>query len=173
MITLNEVASWLDGLDISYSQKEDRIIFGVSDEGNRAGIFVRAKDDGRIFELQMEPLDDNGDALDPDKDHQHLGVLLPQLLYYNYETKFGTWEFDPSDGDIRFAIEIPLEDAKMTETQFKRIMSMVSTNLDNVGKIKEILATGKVAASDDESMDELFEIFKEYLHEKSAIQDGI
>jgi hypothetical protein len=131
--------------------------------------------------LQAEPLDDNKKPLDVAKDHKYLCVLLPQLLYYNYMTKFGTWEYDPSDGDLRFAIEIPLEDATMTEGQFRRIMSMMETSLEQVANIKHILKTGQIP--EDEIAKEfeatLMGAFAKFLEEQkksggsSGSSDGI
>lgn len=46
------------------------------------------------------------------------------LLNHNSETKFGTWEVDAEDGQIKHTVEIPLEDNTLTEKQFKRIIGL-------------------------------------------------
>ena len=79
--------------------------------------------------------------------------LFSHLLFLNYKTKFGTWEFDPSDGDIRLAVEIPLEDALMTEKQFLRIKDFMVQNGDtHADEILHILKTGE-APEDDSKAD--------------------
>ena len=127
----------------------------------------------------MEPLkDDKSGMFDVSMDHEHIQLLLPQLLYANYQTKFGTWEYDPSDGDIRFAIEIPLEDAHMTQKQFRRIMSGVSTALKAQKKFKTIIKTGEVPEDDSdeaaEMLKKLMAMLKESKTGKSSDdEDGI
>lgn len=149
-VSLDEISKWLDGKNIKYDLNEERIRIVVEASEGKQVYFIRAREDGDIFEMQMQLLDDNLDYIDI-KDHQHAGLILQHLLYLNYKTKFGTWEFDPSDGDIRLAIEIPLEDAKMTENQFNRVMGyMISDASDHVEEIKEIMETGKIPVEEEE-----------------------
>lgn len=155
--TLEQIGEYLKELEFNFEHdtERDAIVTGAGKDGQSAMIFIRAKEDGEMFSLQMEPLnDDKSGPFDIPMDHEHIQLLLPQLLYANFQSKFGTWEYDPSDGDIRFAIEIPLEDAKMTENQFKRIMSMVFTALDEQKKFKTIINTGEVP-EDDADEDQL------------------
>lgn len=168
-VTLEQIAGYLSemGMEFDYDRENEVITSGAGDGSNAGAIFIRTKENGDIFTLQLEPLDDNHDSLDPASTHEHIGVLLPQLLYFNYNTKFGTWEYDPSDGDLRFSVEIPLEDALMTEKQFQRIISMLGTSLDHIGKIKHILKTGEAPENDiSGGMAELMEQFGEFLKEQ-------
>lgn len=174
-VQLNKISEWLKKSGIQLLKDDNEVIaFIAGSRENRMSYFIRARDGGKIFNMQMQLLDDSLDTMNV-KDHRYLNVLLPQLLSYNYETKFGTWEFDPSDGDIRLAVEIPLEDAVMTEKQLERIMSMMlGTSEEYVTKIKSILATGEVPL--DDGADELISAFTKFLASKSSSSsssDGI
>lgn len=112
------------------------------------------------------------------KDHEHSGIVLPHLLYLNYKTKFGTWEYDPIDGEIRLAVEIPLEDALMTESQFKRIFEFVVTNVDTYyNEINKILETGELPKDDNDIEDLLMQMLLKVIKDKktdsSNDEDGI
>mgnify|MGYP002642063193 CR=1 FL=1 len=96
------------------------------------------------------------------KDHKYAGQVLSHLLFLNYKTKFGTWEFDPSDGDIRLAVEIPLEDALMTEKQFLRIKDFMVQNGDtHADEILHILKTGE--APEDNSKADMVAMLEKML----------
>ena len=145
-VTLEQIAEYLTNADLKYKHDEEKkIIFLMSgDDNSTYSHFIRAKDDGNIFEWQMQILDDTMGQLNI-KDHKYAGEVLSHLLFLNYKTKFGTWEFDPKEGDIRLAVEIPLEDALMTENQFKRIMSLMLGDADkHANEILYILKTGEI-----------------------------
>ena len=179
--TLKQISGYLKNMGIKLSHEDDeKIVFAATSGENNLAYYLRAKENGDIFDMQMQILNDDMSHLQV-KDHKHLNVLLPQLLYFNYGTKFGSWEYDPSDGDIRLVVEIPLEDAKMTEKQFTRIMSMMAGTSDEyVGKIKNILKTGKVPQSEPgepedmrELLSSLFPSFEELFEESVKEQSGI
>ena len=145
-VQLEEIAGFLDNAELKYKHDEEKelILLISSDEDSTYSHFIRAKEDGDIFEWQMQILDDNMEALDI-KDHKYVGKVLSHLLFLNYKTKFGTWEFNPNNGDIRLTVEIPLEDALMTEKQFKRIMSLMFSDADeHADQISHILKTGEI-----------------------------
>jgi len=149
--TLIQIKEYLDELDMNFSYEEDKIVFGMGSNGQHSAIFIRAKENGEIFDLQMEPLNDDGSPFDFYENTPHLSTALVHMLYMNYTAKFGSWEYDPSDGDIRFTIEIPLEDAVMTKKQFKRILSMADTQISDISQLKAILETGQVPKDDNDS----------------------
>jgi hypothetical protein len=152
-VTLEQIIGYLENMDFKYdySKEKERILLISGDEDSTYTHFIRAKEDGDIFEWQMQILDENKDNL-MIKDHKYIGTVLAHLLFLNYRTKFGTWEFDPSDGDIRLAVEIPLEDALMTEKQFKRVMSLMLRDADkHADEILHILNTGEIPKDDSEA----------------------
>jgi len=167
-VTLEEIGKFLDNLEITYQKEEDVIMFGISNDDEHAMVFVRAKEDGELFDLQMEPLDENHEAFDLPKESKHMQKILAHMLYMNYKAKFGSWEYDPSDGDIRFSIEIPLEDATMTQNQLTRIISMLNTQTGQIKQIKTLLETGELPEddSDDKTMKELLEMLLSGMEEE-------
>jgi len=152
-VKLEEIMEYLKNADFKHHHDKENevVVLMTGDEDSTYAHFIRANDDGRIFEWQMEILDENRKRLNI-KNHKYAGQVLSHLLFLNYKTKFGTWEYDPSDGDVRLAVEIPLEDALMTEDQFNRIKDFMVHNGDtHADEILQILQTGEVPK--DESAD--------------------
>jgi len=141
---LVQIEKWLGEMNISYSQEsvDDTFVnFDIENEFDEGFfVYIRSVDNGEIFQLQAEPKR----GLDVKPIHEFAGIMIPQLLQYNYNLKFGTWEYDKERGDLRFAVEIPLADAQMTLGQFKKIVEELRRNLGLVGKIRNILTQGKV-----------------------------
>lgn len=150
-VTLEEITGFLDSLELKYEYDKDKeqILLINGDEDSTYVHFIRAQEDGDIFKWQMQILDENKDSLTV-KEHENLDKLLTHMLYLNYNTKFGTWEYDPSDGDIRLAVEIPLEDATMTKKQFTRVASLMLKDADkHVDELLQVLKTGEFPQQDD------------------------
>ena len=154
-VTLKQLIGYLENAEMKYDYNEgeenERILLVSGDENSTYAHFIRAKEDGDIFEWNMQILDANKDNLHI-KDHKYAAKVLSHILYLNYQTKFGTWEYDPSDGDIRLAVEIPLEDAQMTEKQFNRISGlMLRDGSSHADQIMHILNTGEIPEDDREA----------------------
>ncbi|MDO9304427.1 MAG: hypothetical protein Q7T77_03810 [Sulfuricurvum sp.] len=150
-VTLKEISGWLDIEEINHELSDEKIIFGAGDGDNTQAYFIKTKENGDIFDVTMQIVDENQHFVSL-KDKEHAGKVLEFILLKNYETKFGTWEYDPADGDVRLSVEIPLEDALMTQKQFNRIIKMMITDGTNTSaKIKHILKTGEIPADDTEA----------------------
>lgn len=160
-VTLKEISEWLDIEEIKHEMNDERIAFLAGDEDNTQAYFIKAKENGDLFDATMQIVDENQKSLSL-KEQEHAGKVLEFILLKNYETKFGTWEYDPADGDVRLTVEIPLEDALMTQKQFSRIVQMMITSGTKTSvQIKEILKTGEIPADDTEA--EMLEMFKKML----------
>ena len=160
-ITLEEIAKYLEAEEFKYELNTERevLLAGIGNEGQSASLFIRMKERGEMFSLDMEPLkDDLSGHFDIPVEHPHLLVLLQQLLYANYETKFGAWEYDPKDGDLKFTIEFPVEDGTITAKQFHRILGGAFTALDSQAKFKKILETGEVPKEESRGAKALAEL---------------
>lgn len=181
-VTLEQIVGYLKNADFKHHHdiENEVVVLITGDEDSTYAHFIRARDDGKIFEWQMEIIDENKKPLKI-KGHKYISQVLSHLLFLNYETKFGTWEYNPQDGGIHLTVEIPLEDALMTEKQFNRIKGyMVNDGDDHVDEILHILETGEVPK--DETADiiaqlearlaELEAKKKEFLGEDSD-EDGI
>ncbi len=146
-ITLGQIAEFLEKREMRFERDDEKdfVTTGIGDAENSAILFIRARDDGANFNLQMEPIKkDKSGMLDVDNDHPHLHKLLMFLLLKNYQMKYGNWEYDYNDGDLRFAVEIPIEDGDMTYSQFERVISVCFTALDDIKNIQYILDNGEI-----------------------------
>lgn len=176
-VTLETIATMLEEKEVKFHHDSEKevIVFAAGDEDTTQSHFIRTREDGEMFQWQMQLLDDNKDTITI-KDHAHAPVALSHMLGMNYNTKFGTWEYDLTDGDIRLAVEIPLEDALMTEKQFSRIFGyMIDNGQKGADAIRHILETGKIPEdnSDAEMLAKL-EALMELLQKGSASsEDGI
>lgn len=151
-VTLTEISGWIDQLELKYDLKDDKIVFFSGEESSANMHVIKAKEEGCIFEWSMGIVNDEKDGIFNVKEHEHLSTLLTYLLQVNYQTKFGTWEYDPTDGEISLKVEIPLEDAKMTFNQFKRICSLTMDTEEYTQNIKKILETGEMPESQEDEM---------------------
>lgn len=177
-VTLDEIDGWLNELGIKYSKEEDSMVLASSNESTTTLHRIRASDEGRTFEWTMGIVDDEKKGQYKLKEHKHLQTVLAYLLQVNLNTKFGTWEYNPSDGAIEFSVEIPLEDATMTFEQFKRICGVAMDNFEYIEGIKKILETGSFPEdSEDEIMQLLSDLLVLAKSEKAgleaATEDGI
>ena len=175
-VTLEQIGTLLEADEINFHHNKEKefILFMTGNEKTSQSHFIRAKENGDIFEWQMQILDDNKDMV-MIKDHQHAPLALSHMLSMNYSTKFGTWEYDPSDGDMRLAVEIPLEDALMTDKQFARISGFMVTNgQDGADAIRHILKTGEAPQDDSKAeMVAKIEAMLAQLKGDSSSDDGI
>jgi len=175
-VTLEEIAGWLEKQEFKHKVEDEKIILMTGNEDHTNIHVIKAKDDGRIFEWKMNIVDEEKKEQFKVKEHKYLPKLLSYLLQINYQTKFGTWEFDPKDGEIAFNVEIPLEDAVMTFEQFKRICSLTMDTSEYTDNIRLILETGEPKEDNSEAelmarLEQLLAAVQEDLAEKTAEDD--
>jgi len=158
-MTLNEVSTILTELDFEHKLMEEKgVIISAGGNGkDRLAYFIRCGDGGDTFSMDAQLLDDETNSITV-KDNEHMRTLMAYLLLRNYQTKLGTWELDPEDGDIKFTVEIPLEDNKLTKKQLKRIISIMNSTSDEARDIKSIVATGKLPLDEDAAAKKIAEL---------------
>jgi len=169
-VELQTLSNWLNNMEIKHHMdtKDSKIFSGGNNDGNKIIVKIKLTENGEMFQIYSNlVIDDDLNELKI-KDHEHAGLVLQQMLKINYEEKFGTWEFDPTDGEVRFAVEIPLEDAVMTENQFQRIFKHVFNSADNFGILTKILETGELPADEEDSITDLLEAMLLSLKQKKA-----
>jgi len=152
-VNLEQVGKWLElaGIIFKHSREDEVIGFFSGDDEKTQAHNIRAREEGCIFEWTMKLFDTENGVIYI-KNHKYLSTVLSHMLYMNYQTKFGTWEYDPNDGDIQLSVEIPLEDALMTEKQFMRIVGfMIKYGQNGADAIRHILLTGKVKEDDSDA----------------------
>ncbi len=144
-MTIQEISKILDEVNFGHKldEEDNMIISGGGTDENTLAFFINLLDDGETFQMDGRLLDDNKEMIKA-KDHKYVAVLMVYLLQRNYETKFGTWEFNPEDGTVRVMVEIPLADNILTAAQLKRITEMMVSCSQEQGHIKHILATGEL-----------------------------
>lgn len=178
-VTLIEIKGWLDNLEINYqeSQKDESVmLFGFQGKNeSKCMVKVELEEDGELLQVYCNLIIDEDQNRLKIKDHEHKALVLQHILTINYNEKFGAWEFDPTDGEIRFAIEIPLEDAKMTEKQFKRIFGHITSSDERFLEILKIMETGELPEGNN--TDDLFaslmaEMLAEKLHKDLDAHGG-
>ena len=150
-VTLDEISTWLDLLETKHSVQEEKnkIFFGFTYEDFKTAHFVKADEDGELFSWTVK-IDLGGDDFLRLNNQEHKALAFVYMLDLNYGTKFGTWEYYPKTGSLRIRIEIPLEDAKMTEKQFKRIYGYVENNVaDGIRGLIKVLETGELPVEND------------------------
>lgn len=77
-------------------------------------------------------------------DHFYKGVLLQTMAHIQYQVKMLRLEYDPMDREVRASIELPVEDAPLTERQFNRCLESLVQLVDQeaMPRLQAVLATG-------------------------------
>jgi hypothetical protein len=157
-MSLKEVSTALNNIGWKHRlDEEDNVI--VSMGGNATSdlmYFTRMRENGEMFDMAGRIVNDEGQITA--KGSPHTTPLMAYLLLRNYETKFGTWEFDNEDGTISFAVEIPLEDNKLTEKQLKRITKLMNSAGEEADNIKHILEHGSLPLDGDDAAKKIAEL---------------
>lgn len=148
-ITLEYIQEFLQEMDYEFSIKEEdglipkSIVTVVNYEDEKAEMSMMVLDDGRVFRLQLEPFAENEKKeFSVPFTHKNIKAFMAQLLYSNFKNKFGSWEYKSTTGNVRFTVEIPLEDSEITKNQFARIINSFTTALRHQKEIKQALQTG-------------------------------
>ncbi|MEM4235205.1 MAG: YbjN domain-containing protein [Candidatus Methanomethylicaceae archaeon] len=67
---------------------------------------------------------------------KHLCELWQALCYLNYRLPFGKFGYDPSDGEVRFTVQVPVNPDNYTEEEFKMV---IATAVGAVDRYKQRL----------------------------------
>jgi hypothetical protein len=139
--TLTQIANYLDQRQWKYhlESENSRIITGVkADYTEDFLIIISLRENGEYLEVTAP-------QLFKVKDHVYKGVFFQTLLAISWQVKMLRWEYDPTDGEIRASIGLPLEDAPLTQKQFNRVLSGLIDLVDRVSmpRLKAVLATGE------------------------------
>lgn len=139
--TLNTLAQFLDQRHWRYQvdAAASQILTGVrSTHVENFLIVLQLSEGGEFLQFQAPQL-----LMVPD--HVFKGVLLQTMAHIEYQLKMLRLEYDPTDGEVRASIELPLEDALLTEQQFNRCLNGLVHLVDNevMPRLKGVLATGE------------------------------
>lgn len=139
--TLSFLAHCLDERDWHYSVEANHncIITGVKgDNVERLPIVLQLSENGEYLQIQAP-------MLLQVKDSVYKRLLMQTMAHIEYQVKMLRLEYDPADGEIRASVELPLEDAVLTQRQFHRCLSGLVQIVDEVAipRLKTVLATGE------------------------------
>ena len=139
--SLEFIAECLDRRGWHYCRdtEKSRILTGaVTQHANNLPIVIHLSEDQEFLHLYTPELFHV-------KDHVYKGVLFQTLLSICWESKMLRYEYDPTDGEIRASIELPLEDAILTERQFNRCLSALIQLVDDksMSRLQSVLARGE------------------------------
>lgn len=129
-VTLDQIEQFFIARNLKYRREKDRVVAGFRserfrDDRGREGIavMVRLDEQGRYVEF-VAP------ALYRSRGCQHPAALFQVLLDITTRTKMIRFEHDPADGEIRCAVECPVEDGSLTARQFDRILDGLTGAID-------------------------------------------
>ena len=82
----------------------------------------------------------------------HRKAFFETAIRKTYEKKLCFYDYDHRDGEIRMVLDIPLEDAKLTEKQIKRVVSGMVRLVDvNDADIRAAVEEGRLPVTDYQS----------------------
>ncbi len=135
--TLETIAGFMDARGVKYQleREKSRILTGFGtknykDASGHSGVLlsVEVKEDGEYLIVTAPEVYKY-------KDGPHLTAVLQACLWVCFATKSLQYEYDYRDGEIRAVVEIPLEDAILTEKQLFRILLTIPTVLDRYDSV--------------------------------------
>ncbi len=131
--------------------KEEKLLFkDARDTISGLALYFANGEDDEKPELVVIKLHDDGKFVrffEPKRykylEGEHKLALLETLLKIHWESKMLRWEYNPSDGEVRACVELPLEDTKLTKKLFMRVLmgfvKMMDTRHD---RIQAVMDTG-------------------------------
>ena len=146
-IALSDVKDFLDEVGLKYQEKdEETLLFPYSDTDIDEKILVAVSllEDGEFLRMRtVKHLDDLVAEAEPEKRQ----ALLEWMLYQNYQSKLGAWEYDPNDHDHHLAVTCGIEDNDMTKKQMMRMFAVIIKSVELIPEMKKVL--GIAPSADD------------------------
>lgn len=136
-IMLSKIEQYLDFLELKYQKKdENTLLTGAKDDSGQVMIVIRLMEDGEFLQMRtVQHLDD----LIKEVDEDSRIALLKWMLYANYQTKLGTWEYDSSDHDLHLSVSFPIEDGDLTAKQFARLLHTLTSSCKSIPEMKAVM----------------------------------
>lgn len=133
--TIEELRQFLNSKNVKYLYDSQKETFIVSFTPHV--VLIRLEESGEF--LQFRTLN-----FYQYKSGKYLSSILEMLASINYRRKLVKFGYDTEDGEINGCIDIPIEDANFTSTQFFRCMAALLEALEEGHeRIIKILETGK------------------------------
>ena len=133
MTTLDEIAALLDAAQLNYGRTDGRIRTGfgtdVYEDADGDGclhLVIGLQEDGELLRI-LAPM---AYRLPPKAGARRLAAVQRTLNQINWESRVVQYEMDTEDGEIRLAIDFPIEDGKLTELQLTRMLRLMPNVAD-------------------------------------------
>jgi hypothetical protein len=138
---LNTIAQGLANRQWQYEidQQSQTVITGVRTSSiDKFLIFIRLKENGEYVQFLAPQLCHL-------KENLFKGVAYQALLHISYTEPLIRFATDPHDGKVCASVELPLEDANLTQRQFDRCLDELIhlVDLETMPRLNHVLATGE------------------------------
>jgi hypothetical protein len=138
--SLQQVRQHLARKDFKYREVADRNLIICPMESKYIDdlqIYIQIADRGNILQFQIP-------QILTVKNCVYKGLVFQTMLGLNYELNLVRFEYDPSDGEVRASIELPLEDSPLTDRQFDRCLRDLVGFVDLVAapRLQQVMSTG-------------------------------
>ncbi|WP_299203667.1 hypothetical protein [uncultured Amphritea sp.] len=136
-ITLSRIEQYMDTLGMKYQKKDETtLLTGATDEKGQVMIAIQLMEDGEFLLIRsVKHLDDLVEEANDEK----RAALMSWMLYQNYKSKLGAWEYDPSDHDHHLSVTCPIEDGDLTFKQFTRLLQVITNSCEAIPEMKKLL----------------------------------
>ena len=161
----DNIREFLDLKEVKYLYDSEKEVFVMSFAPNV--LLVRLEENGEF--LQFRTL--NFYQYKNGKYKEHVLQILAAMNYQRKLVKFG---YDPDDGEINGCIDIPIEDATFTSTQFFRCMAALLEALEEArNRLMILMETGEdPGPASSKMIDSLVEEIMDSMEESPEDEDG-
>jgi hypothetical protein len=151
-VTIEQIREFLDDYDLQYQVDEEREAILIGFELDPAWTSYRDQSGEPTMRLVIRAMEE-GEFLSifvPQAwgvaDCQHKAAVFEAIASIQAQYKMLRFDYDPTDGEIRPNMEIPLEDGGITCRQFHRVMHGLYLGVQRFdGVIRHAMATGEVS----------------------------
>ena len=163
--SIDDIKDFLDMKEVKYLYDADKEVFVMSFAPNV--LLVRLEENGEF--LQFRTLN-----FYQYKTGKYREQILQMLASMNYQRKLVKFGYDPDDGEINGCIDIPIEDATFTSTQFFRCMAALLEALEESrNRLMALLETGEdPGPASSKMIDALVEEIMDSIEEKPEEEEG-
>jgi len=103
----------------------------------------------------------------------HKDQVLAACMMISWRTKMVQFGYDPSDGEIRCSVDLPLEDATLTRRQLVRCVRGLVGLIDFYDPVvRHAMGTGEVRFPEEEQVRELLELLRRGLAPERRHEGG-
>jgi hypothetical protein len=137
--TLEHCKQYLDHRQWTYQTHDQTLLTSVTLPNHQTlPLVIRVSENGEYLQLQAPQLYEI-------KEHHYKGIIFQSIASIQYQYKLLRLEYDIRDGEIRAAIELPLEDTELSQRQFDRCLdSLIYLTTQIVQpRLNAILASGE------------------------------